>query len=256
MIITDKFVFIHQPKTGGTFVTEVLKRIHAARAGRALLPLPENWRLRRAGFIYAKSNNAKHARCDDIPEPHRSKPIVACVRNPYSRYISQYNFLWWARNRKVDVEKMRKRFPQFPKFTFEEYLDYVFQMMPVKNTQFPPERALGMQTWQFLRQFCRKPRQVFPAIDENYLAARRWERDLYPVRFLHTDSLNQELHDFLISVGYEPAEVQFVLTEGKILPPGGLRSDRPWQSYYTPELKQVVRTRERLLFDIFPEFDV
>jgi hypothetical protein len=43
-----------------------------------------------------------------------------------------------------------------------------------------------------------------------------------------------------------------------VLPDDGLR-DRPehdpWQSYYTPELKDFVRTRERLLFGHFPEFD-
>ena len=28
MLLTDKFVYIHNPKTGGTFVREMLRRIH------------------------------------------------------------------------------------------------------------------------------------------------------------------------------------------------------------------------------------
>ena len=39
--------------------------------------------------------------------------------------------------------------------------------------------------------------------------------------------------------------------EGAVRPEG----DR-WQSHYTPELYDYVRTHERLLFRLFPEFDV
>ena len=33
MVITEAFIYIHMPKTGGTFVTDVLTRIQAVQAG-------------------------------------------------------------------------------------------------------------------------------------------------------------------------------------------------------------------------------
>jgi len=81
---------------------------------------------------------------------------------------------------------------------------------------------------------------------------------MYDVRFLHTDNLRRELHDYLLSVGHRPEDVSFILSSERVLPDDGLR-DRPehdpWQSYYTPELKDFVRTHERLIFRRFPEYD-
>ena len=38
MIVTDKFVFVHLPRTGGTFVTEVIMEIFSISAGDRLPP--------------------------------------------------------------------------------------------------------------------------------------------------------------------------------------------------------------------------
>jgi hypothetical protein len=55
-----------------------------------------------------------------------------------------------------------------------------------------------------------------------------------------------------------PEDVAFILTHEKVLPGEGAvrpEGDR-WQSHYTPELHDYVRTHERLIFRLFPEFDV
>jgi hypothetical protein len=79
---------------------------------------------------------------------------------------------------------------------------------------------------------------------------------MHPVRFLRTERLNEDLHAFLLETGFAPAEVAFVLEEGRILPAGAKRArTRPWPEYYTPATKALVRRRERLLFALFPGFD-
>jgi len=36
MIFTDNFVYVHKPKTGGTFVTDVLRRIYGSGTRRTV----------------------------------------------------------------------------------------------------------------------------------------------------------------------------------------------------------------------------
>jgi hypothetical protein len=69
MIITDRFVFLHLHKSGGTFVNEWLLRFFpAARAVGYHLP-------RRL-----------------IPRVSAKLPVVGLVRNPWSYYVSWYSF--------------------------------------------------------------------------------------------------------------------------------------------------------------------
>ena len=94
-------------------------------------------------------------------------------------------------------------------------------------------------------------------MDAVSIEAGAWKQDLFPVHYLHTDNLNQELHDYLLQHGCKAEDLEFILQSGKIFPPEGGRSEEEkWQQYYTPELKAYVRHKERILFNIFPEFDV
>src|SRR4051812_33210777 len=110
MIITVRFVYIHMPKTGGTFVTEVLTRIH-----KPLLPRPSRWirvreilaillprmKLTAAGqsspYGPLVDIEPKHGTCHDVPPPHEHKPLLSTLRNPYDWYVSQFEFAWWKR---------------------------------------------------------------------------------------------------------------------------------------------------------------
>jgi len=52
MIFTDKFVYAHKPKTGGTFVTEALRNVYEAGAPphtpiRPLLKFPKTTKQKR-----------------------------------------------------------------------------------------------------------------------------------------------------------------------------------------------------------------
>jgi hypothetical protein len=79
---------------------------------------------------------------------------------------------------------------------------------------------------------------------------------MYPVHFLRTHRLNEDLHAFLLALGYPADAIRFIQEEGKILPPGGTRKTTDqWEQHYTPELKAVVRQKERLMFRLFPEFE-
>jgi hypothetical protein len=258
MILTPRFVYIHLPKTGGTFVSTVLERLMKP-------PRPRNWPERVVGRIRKQIlgrpwvDTNKHGFCCEIPEPYRGLPIAACVRNPFDRYVSQFEFGWWRTHREpwIDWEAIGRRFPSFPDIDFGEFLEVAsIHFQRLEGSPLPPEDALGFHSEQFVRHFFRDPEGTWPLIDDAYIEERRWERDLFPVRFLRQESLNRDLHDFLLEVGFPPGEVAFVLEEGPILPEGSSRKgDRHWSDYYTPRLKALIRRRERLFLAVFPEYD-
>ena len=69
MIVTDRFVFVHLHKAGGSFITEFLLRF-----------FPESYRV---GYHYPHHM---------IPETHRHLPRLGSVRNPWDFYVSYHHF--------------------------------------------------------------------------------------------------------------------------------------------------------------------
>lgn len=72
MLLTRDFVFLHVPKTGGTFVRRVLLD-HA----------PAPWEV-----VEARD----HATVREIPASYAHLPRLTFVRNPFSWYVSWYHF--------------------------------------------------------------------------------------------------------------------------------------------------------------------
>lgn len=70
MLLTRHFVFVHMPKTGGTFLNEVIRE-HA----------PANWDLQQL---------ESHTPAAQVPASHANLPIFGFVRNPFDWYVSWY----------------------------------------------------------------------------------------------------------------------------------------------------------------------
>ena len=86
MILTRHFVFLHVPKTGGTFVRRLLEA-HA----------PADWQVQILSM---------HPRATDIPPSHRHLPRLALIRNPFAWYVSWYYFLMGNRDRDPLFEEL------------------------------------------------------------------------------------------------------------------------------------------------------
>lgn len=255
MIITDKFVYIHVPKTGGTFVTTMLKKLHGFK----------NTGQKSSGFlerIVGKGRHGlldidKHGTCSQIPKRHGQKLIVSSIRSPYDRYVSQYEFKWWLKEPDCfgHPDEVRKLFPSFPDLSFEEYVSLTNTFLVVPGND--PKNKSGWHTTQFIKFFAKEPNSVIEKINKEYIGSEAWRQDFFPVHFLRTSNLNKDLHDFLLGMGYSPTDLAPILTSGKIFPSeGGRDASQGWERYFTPELKRFVRTREWMLFELFPEFDV
>src|SRR5947209_3327070 len=69
MIATDRFVFLHLHKSGGTFVNALLK--HCMPSAQQI------------GY---------HLPYREVPRIYRDLPVVGTVRSPWAYYVSWYHF--------------------------------------------------------------------------------------------------------------------------------------------------------------------
>jgi hypothetical protein len=263
MIFTDRFSYVHFPKTGGTFVSAVLFRLYDVRwtwFTHLLSSRKKNlvYRRKYGAFVY---NNNKHGTCADIPIEHRDKPALISVRNPYDLYVSEFEFGWWKKPENLayyrTVPGFSDDFGHFPELNFGEYVrlaNAAFRRFACFDCS--RSSPMGLQSELLVRYTSHNPEKVLQQANEKNVAWGRYKEDMLNVRFIRTNHLNEELHAFLLEMGYSREDLGFILGLGKILPGGRGRKDaQHWRTYYTPELKEEVRRLEWLFFSIFPEFD-
>ena len=283
VIITDRFVHIHQPKTGGTFVNAALFRVHDIQwdseharlydlEGFTADDTPYGTFIFRAHF---------HGRCRDIPEPHTRKKILSTVRNPYDWYVSHFRFSWWKSHKRLGyflrvVPDLHERYPGFPNIDFDAFVDFANRSYPVfpelgfggsreltpllhaRDAALKPAADdLGPMTQEFVDFFFIDPHDVLSRLADGHSGLLANEPGMFDVTFLRMERLNRQLHDFLVSEGYAPRDAAVVLGMERVHPHGvGRANDEGWESFYSPALKAFVRHQERHLFSMFPEFDV
>src|SRR5436190_236293 len=270
MIITPKFVVLNFPKTGSTFVRTVLKEIEQKQTRSLFERLAYMTGLKQRPFQELKCPNIKsrmpserqifdqHGTYEQVPLKYRELPVLSVARNPFDRYVSAFEFRFWARNPVADPGTIRSVFPTFPNLNFAEYLDYcdyVTANHPIPDIKF--KTVLGRDTVMFIQMFFKDPRRTLTRIDEEFIASGAYKHEMPKLHLLRTESLNRDLYDYLITVGYSSRDIDFIINKRKIQPPAGIdRPDRKWQDYYSPELMQRVYRKEKLLLKIFADFGV
>lgn len=249
MIITNDFVFIHYPKTGGTFVRKVVESISREVAKPIL-------------------HHERHGICADIPKEFLDRPIVSCIRNPYDFKVSEYEFGWWRKLAPDSmVATMKAQYPHFPRLSFEEFVECWDNLTPIvkRNAEINSfTTTMGQYSQRFLKFFTHDYNELISRMDEEFMTNQLYTDYLYSIHFLRTNVLNQDLYVFFRNLGYPSECIDGVLQQRRIYPGrwrhllAGRRRKQGerWESYYSPELKKKVRKRERMLFQMFPEFDL
>lgn len=260
MLYTDSFVFVHMPKTGGTFVTHSIFEIYGAdypsflhwnsrfrwhaRFHRGVLARSKKY----GGLIHGKRKHSGRAEIDD---GHREKPVLGIVRNPFDWFVSGYDFRWWTRPEREAQYRARvdldREFPSFPDISFAEYLD-----LTVKAGR---DDGLGSLARALIAKYCREPKALLA--DPTSATPDRLAAEFEDVHFLRNERLSDELHAYLLGSGYEAEDVEFLKEKERVVPDGpGKRKSRDWREYYTPELFEGVRKSEGLFLELFPEYDL
>lgn len=271
MIITDRFVLLAFPKTGTTYTTSALRRIHSRRGWRGRLwplawqkrdfPRPgyrEHRILRPAAPPFSKERMSRHGTWSDIPELDRSKQLVSVTRNPFTRYTSAYLFQTRMRDQLRPVaplDVLRATYPGYPDLSFPDYYDLLHRFeLPSLLDGIKPGMPLGTHSVSFIRFYFRDPETALRRMTPAYIKDKAYLQDMAEVKFLHQESLREEFTAFLRTAGY--SEEECALAEQLKQENVARRSEEEsmLSHFYNEALRQEVLARDALLFDLFPEY--
>ena len=253
------------PKTGSSFARKVIEQVYAERSSKARRLL-EKFRICNPSvmeLMLPKIDEKLHYNIKDqhgtlrqIPKAHRDKPIVSITRNPILRYESTYQFRWWERNPPADMEIILKRYPHFPNLSFSEY----YEMIHIYGRQnrlsnIAPKLDLGLHTIQFIQFYFDDPESVLRKIDNAYIDEERFRGDMKSISFLHQESLNSNLRDFLLHIGFKENQVGFIDSMGRINVTEKKQENSECEKLSLENgIQNTIIERDRLLFKIFPEY--
>jgi hypothetical protein len=226
MIVTEKFVFVHLPRSGGTFVSEVIKK-----------------------FFRKAHEIGYHLPRTLLPSQYSHLPVLGAVRNPWEFYVSWYHHVWprdatsplisWmtesgnlafagttrnALNLGVNNERLDALIEMLP-----EQVDYRKKNIPnITKEAIRKVRGTGVGYYTF--RF-------------NHLFGNAG--DVFVCRF---ETLRQDLIAFFDEINAATDELRdYVLSSDK----KNISEHRHYSTYYTPELAELVSIRDRSLIERF-----
>lgn len=263
MIITNKFIYIHLPKTGGTFVTDALFKVYQLDwtiwnwltlivSGKVCYHTPYG------NFLLQKP---KHPAIHEIELKYRNLLILTNIRNPLDLYVSQYEFGWWKRRGYLkyyrQIKDFKTKFKNFPNLTFQEFIELQYDTFSFPgNGEFSDENGIGINSKIFLSTYVEDSQRIANGFINGTISSKMLDKKfLSNINFLLTHNLNTRLYDFLKEMGFEEDKIKFIIKKEKVLPLGkGRTKEQKWEKYYTEDLKQLILNKDRLLFELFPEF--
>lgn len=259
MIITDKFVMVHLPKTGGTFARKAIKKLYEPYfrkiypqywlPGKKAVELSFSTIPNRDPSLERKNPKTKHGTYSQIPEQYKHLPVFSIVRNPFDKLLSLYHYKSWQHTLLAPREELELKFPAFPDLTFEEFLDMLFTFGVGRFTYgVQTDFKYGPQTAQFIHFFAKKPAETFRNIHGDFSIKNN--PDLFgKVDFLHTEKLNDELYDYLLALGYATKRIAFIKKMDK-----RNVSEKKEKIILSDETRQLIYEKEKPLFELFPEY--
>lgn len=226
MIVTDKFVFVHLPRTGGTFATDTIMKFFPSA--------------REIGY---------HLPISLLPKEYSHLPVLGAVRNPWEFYVSWYYHIWprdigkplfsWltdnckeqfegairnALNLGVDNNRLDALIEKLP-----DAVDYRSRNIPnITKDSIRKVRGTGVGYYTF------RFNQLFGNADNIF--------------FCRQERLRTDLIHFLEQVCASNDEIRTYILESE---KKNTAEHRHYSSYYTPELTELVSIRDRSVIERF-----
>ena len=226
MIVTDKFVFVHLPRSGGTFVTEVIRK-----------------------FFPSAHEIGHHLSLEFLPREYCHLPVLGTVRNPWEFYVSLYHYVWpkdassvlvsWmSDNGKLGFKESTRNLLNLG--INDERLDVLIEMLPERldyskrNVPSVTKGAMRRFRGTGVGYYTLRFNQMFGNADD--------------VFFCRLETLRRDMVAFFEGIGVATGELRdYVLRSDKVNAADHLH----YSTYYTPELSELVSVRDRQLIERF-----
>jgi len=209
MIAAKDFVFVHLQKTGGSFIEQFLLKNYKC-----------------------KELTPKHRGVSTVLPEYQDHLKIGAVRNPFDWYVS-----WWSANTQAEstlfplifTDKARVDFNEFIRVCCEE--DWGVQHDLRSESIHPFD--IGVYTYRYIRAFC------IPNIP---FVLKYHERSFLMDRILLQENLAEGLADALELTGRK---------RKKLLSMDKVHTSRhsEWNKYYSKESMELIRHKDRLIFE-------
>ena len=226
MIVTDKFAFVHLPRAGGTFISDVIRKFFPSA--------------REIGYHLPRAL---------LPREYSRLPVLGAVRNPWEFYVSWYYHVWprdagttlvsWmtengkhgfagtarnALNLGTDNERLDSLIEMLP-----EQVDYTKRNIPnITKDAMRKVRGTGVGYYSF------RFNHLFGNADDVFIC--------------RVETLRRDLLDFFEQTGAATDELrEYVLGADK----KNTAEHRHYAQYYSPDLAALVSVRDRSLIERF-----
>lgn len=258
MLICDEFVMLNNPKTGSSYCREIVKRLFYNREihntkDKLLYAL----RIKRSKLKELKLKNLyvpsrpinQHGTFIQIPEEHRDKVVVSVTRNPYSKFVSGYQFKFWQKHPAVPKRELQQILPSYPNLSIDEYVD-LSKLTALKRTD-NNDFNIGLQTVQFVQMFFKEPLIALAKLNDEYISSKSYQSDMADITFLRQENLKDDLYQFLKTCGFTKEELSIIHTSDQVNKTK--LTDDQQNSTWTSKAIQYVEEQERYLIQILED---
>jgi hypothetical protein len=226
MLVTDKFVFVHLPRTGGTFVSEVIRK-----------------------FFPSAHEIGYHLPRELLPREYFHLPVLGTVRNPWEFYVSWYHhqqssnrytplFCSLSENRKLDfVQTIRNALNLGLN---DDKLDFLIQALP-ENFSYD-ERHIPNLTKDVMRKIRGSSIGLY-TFRFNLLFGQADD-----VFFCRVECLRSDLMAFFERIGVASDALRSYV---RGMDKKNISEHLHYSTYYTSDLAELVLIRDRPLIERF-----
>jgi hypothetical protein len=171
------------------------------------------------------------------------------VRNPYTLFISHYQFRWWATHPPFSAAFLAERFPKFPDLSIDDFVD--FSRLRVGQEPLGDrlsDLGIGSMSRFFIKMFYSEPAAIFRRLDRHMIDSGRLSELLPKISFLQQETLREELTRFLARHGYCERELRYLAKRDRV----NVTRDRVADPamLLTPKVLSHIRTNEALLLQL------
>lgn len=219
MIATERFVFVHLHKSGGTFINECLMRFFPGA--------------RRIGYHLPRSR---------VPQELKALPVLGFVRNPWSYYVSWYSF----------QSRMQQPNALFRCVSEDRTLDFsgtVRNLVDLGSDSAKLDLLLPALPAEYGNQGLNLPAFALEPIRDtgkgfySYLYEYMYGGGEGKASIGRVESLRSDFKQFLLEL---ECPLSLALTEFiDQANPRNASSHRPWRDFYDDDLAALVAERDR-----------